>query len=403
MVIARPGGHRDPAYLSGLILAEKVTVAHFVPSLLEVFLDFATKERCASLRHVICSGETMPARLKNRFFEKFDAGLRNLYGPAEASIDVTCHRCSKKNESFVPIGLPAANTRVNILDESLQALPANVPGELCIGGVQVARGYRGHPGLTAEKFPPDPFCGRPGARMYRTGDLGFRTDRGEIEFIGRIDRQIKIRGIRIEPGEIEAVLTSHPDVKNAAVLAIGPPEKRGRLSARIVRSSSKSRRKLADELGELADKKLPACFRPDEYVFMKHFPLNRNGKIDFQALGEMKGKRRQASFIEPAGRTERKLAELYRRVLRTKRVGLHDNFFDLGGHSLMIPKLHALICDTFAANLEVDDLFRWPTVASMSRFLEDGARTASDRSDQLKEGASRLSKLRAKRKGKRNE
>ncbi|HEU4883940.1 MAG TPA: amino acid adenylation domain-containing protein, partial [Longimicrobium sp.] len=222
LVVARPDGHRDPAYLRDLIEREGVTTLHFVPSMLQTFVEAAEAGRCASLRNVVCSGEALPPALVDRFYDRF-AGpvvLTNLYGPTEAAVDVSVWTCSREESAgVVPIGRPVWNTALYVLDASLKPVPVGVPGELYIGGVQVARGYLDRPGLTAERFVPDPFSAEGGARLYRTGDRArWRAD-GAIEYLGRLDFQVKVRGFRIELGEIEAALLGHAGVRESVVLA----------------------------------------------------------------------------------------------------------------------------------------------------------------------------------------
>ncbi|WP_410594721.1 amino acid adenylation domain-containing protein [Amycolatopsis sp. lyj-23] len=216
-VLARPDGHKDPAYLARLIRDRGITTVHFVPSMLQVFLQEPAARECTSLRRVLCSGEALPLDAVTQFGHVLDAELHNLYGPTEASVDVTAHRTSTEDTS-VPIGRPVWNTRTYVLDAALRPVPPGTPGELYLAGVQLARGYLGRAGLTAQRFVADPF-GAPGARMYRTGDLArFRTD-GVLEFLGRGDEQVKIRGFRVEPGEIAATLSAHDDVAHAVVVA----------------------------------------------------------------------------------------------------------------------------------------------------------------------------------------
>ncbi|WP_081482891.1 non-ribosomal peptide synthetase [Gluconacetobacter diazotrophicus] len=222
MVLAAPNGQKDAAYLSSLIEQQQVTTLHFVPSMLELFLEEGKPEQCGSLRRVICSGEALPAGVLQRCHSLLpDAGIHNLYGPTEAAIDVTAWSClgDVGALSSVPIGRPIANTRIYILDNGQQLVPGGVAGELYIGGAGVARGYLNRPDLTAERFLDDPFSPEPGARMYRTGDLARYLPDGNIEFLGRADQQVKIRGFRIEPGEIEARLGEQPGIRAAAVIA----------------------------------------------------------------------------------------------------------------------------------------------------------------------------------------
>jgi amino acid adenylation domain-containing protein/non-ribosomal peptide synthase protein (TIGR01720 family) len=235
LAVARPEGHKDSRYLVELIAAERITTLHFVPSMLRVFLEEQGLESCASIRQVICSGEALMFDLQERFFARFDAALHNLYGPTEASVDVTFHACVPRDaRQFVPIGKPIANTGIYLLDAYMNPAPVGVPGELHIGGINLARGYLHRPALTAEKFIPDPFSHQPGARLYRTGDLArYRTD-GSIQFLGRIDQQVKVRGLRIELGEIESVLAQHPTVRDCVVVARQDRTGNKRLAAYVV-------------------------------------------------------------------------------------------------------------------------------------------------------------------------
>ena len=224
LVVARPGEHQEPARLARTIVEESVTTLHFVPAMLQAFLEEPAAARCGSVRQVMASGEALPAALQERFFERLPgAALHNLYGPTEAAVDVTFWACEPGSaRAAVPIGRPVANTAIHLLDAGFEPVPVGVPGELSIGGVQVGRGYFGRPELTAERFVPAP-AGEPGGRLYRTGDLVRRLPAGEVEFLGRIDHQVKIRGLRIELGEIESALARHPGVQEAVVLAAAGP------------------------------------------------------------------------------------------------------------------------------------------------------------------------------------
>ncbi|MGH7473577.1 MAG: non-ribosomal peptide synthetase, partial [Candidatus Methylomirabilales bacterium] len=220
LVVARPEGHKDSPYLAELIIQQGITTLHFVPSMLQIFLQEPRLEACWwSLQRVICSGEALPYDLQERFFKRLSAQLHNLYGPTEAAIDVTFWECQPQgNQGIVPIGRPVANTQMYVLDAHLQPVPVGVAGELHIGGVQVGRGYLNRPELTAEKFLEDPFSNEPNARLYKTGDLARYLPDGSIEYLGRRDHQVKVRGFRIELGEIEAVLGGHPGVEEVVVL-----------------------------------------------------------------------------------------------------------------------------------------------------------------------------------------
>ncbi|NJN68213.1 MAG: AMP-binding protein, partial [Chloroflexaceae bacterium] len=235
LVVARPGGHQDSTYLVRLIQEQEITTLHFVPSMLQLFLQEPGVEGCRSLRRVICSGEALPMDLQQRCFARLGAELHNLYGPTEAAVDVTWWPCQREDpRRSVPIGFPIYNIQIYVLDAAFQPVPIGVPGELFIGGVGLAQGYAHRPALTAEKFVPNPYGVEPGARLYRTGDLVRYLPDGAIEFLGRIDYQVKIRGFRIELGEIEAVLATHPAVREVVVLAREDPPGDKRLVAYVV-------------------------------------------------------------------------------------------------------------------------------------------------------------------------
>ena len=239
LVMATPEGHKDPDYLVSTIQQHEITTMHFVPSMLQAFLEAKDVERCVSLKRVICSGEALPRDVTVRFFERLpDVELHNLYGPTEAAVDVTYFRCEPGSErSVVPIGRPVWNTQIHILDALAQQVPVGVPGELHIAGVQIARGYLNRPELTAEKFIANPFAMKLGQRMYRTGDLCRWMPDGNIEYLGRLDHQVKLRGFRIELGEIETVLGQHPAVQSCAVLVREDEPGDKRLVAYIVPSA----------------------------------------------------------------------------------------------------------------------------------------------------------------------
>lgn len=235
LTIAKPGGHRDPAYLIDAIATHGVTTIHFVPSMLQLFLEQSSLERCGSLKRVICSGEALSRALQDRFYERLRADLHNLYGPTEAAVDVTAWSCNPRSDlQSVPIGRPISNAAIYILDRSMQPAPEGVPGELFIGGEVLARGYHGRADLTADAFAPDPFSAAPGARMYRTGDVAKFLRDGNVDYLGRRDEQVKVRGIRIELGEIESALSQHPFVRECVVSVRGSSVDEKSLIAHLV-------------------------------------------------------------------------------------------------------------------------------------------------------------------------
>ncbi|MDP8607924.1 amino acid adenylation domain-containing protein, partial [Serratia marcescens] len=280
LVMAKPEGHKDPDYLSRAIEQYGVTTLHFVPSMLQSFLaDGQAASRCGQVVRVMCSGEALPAALVAEFYRRLpQAELHNLYGPTEAAVDVTAWHCSREADRVsVPIGRPIANTRIYLLDDHGQPVPLGAVGELYIGGVQVARGYLNRPELTAERFLSDPFA--PGGRMYRTGDVARYLANGDIEYLGRNDQQVKIRGFRIECGEIEAVLATHPAVREAVVdaRAVGDDK---RLVAWVVPAADVAEETLAGALRQHVSAALPDYMVPSAWVVVAALPLSPNGKLD---------------------------------------------------------------------------------------------------------------------------
>ena len=283
LIMARPGGHRDNAYLVRLITEQEITTLHFVPSMLRVFLEEQGIETCNCLKHVICSGEALPFELQERFFARLDAALHNLYGPTEASVDVTSWACKRgSDQRIVPIGRPIANTQIYLLDSHLQPVPVGVLGELHIGGVSLGRGYLNRPDSTAEKFIPNPFSDEPGARLYKSGDLARYLPDGNIEFFGRIDNQVKIRGVRVELGEIEAVLRQHPAVQAAVAVAREDASTEKHLVAYVVPEQDQP--PAISELRRFLREKLPQTMVPAAVVILDTLPLTPNGKADRRAL-----------------------------------------------------------------------------------------------------------------------
>ncbi|MFD4599967.1 non-ribosomal peptide synthase/polyketide synthase [Streptomyces sp. NPDC058464] len=371
LVVARPEGHRDPAYLAALIREQDVTTVHFVPSMLQLFLEEPTAVGCTGLRRVLCSGEALPPALTRRFHEVLDAGLHNLYGPTEASVDVTAIEVAP-GATAVPIGRPVWNTRLYVLDAGLRPVPPGVPGELYLAGVQLARGYLERPGLTAERFVADPY-GPAGARMYRTGDLARWTADGTVEYLGRTDDQVKVRGFRVEPGEIEAVLAAHPSVAHATVTVHGQT-----LVAYVVPDTGPVVD--ATALRAHAAAVLPAHMVPAAYVTLDALPLTPNGKLDRKALPAPEFTTGPADG--PAPRTPRApreeiLAALFADVLGRERVGVDDDFFALGGHSLLAMRLVSRVRTALGTELTVRDIFEAPTVALLAARTDTSAADTS--------------------------
>ena len=369
LVVARPDGHKDSAYLKELIAAREVTTVHFVPSMLRMFLDEPGLETCRSLRQVIASGEELTVELQEHFFANLDARLHNLYGPTEAAIDVTFWECRPESyQRLVPIGRPIANTRIYLVDKELRPVPVGVAGELYIGGVAPARGYLRQPALTAEKFIPDPFSERPGARLYRTGDLArFRHD-GNIEFLGRNDNQVKIRGFRIELGEIEARLRQHDAVREAVLRLVDCGSGEKRLVAYVEVDHVETSR---DELRRFLKLTLPDHMLPQAFVMLEKLPLTANGKIDRAALPNpnVGDSESEVAFVGPRTSIEEAIVRIWSEALGIERVGVYDNFFELGGHSLLALRVLSRIRNEFEIELQLRSIVDAPTPAELAMVV----------------------------------
>ncbi|GAB1640211.1 amino acid adenylation domain-containing protein [Krasilnikovia sp. MM14-A1259] len=324
LVVARPDGHRDPAYLAELIRRERVTTVHFVPSMLAAFLADPAAAACTGLHRIICSGEALSTALAERCHELLPGtALHNLYGPTEAAVDVTSWPAARGcGDATVPIGAPVWNTAVKVLDPHLRPVPAGVPGELYLSGVQLARGYRGRPGLTAGRFVADPY-GPAGQRMYRTGDQVRWNSAGALEFLGRGDGQVKIRGLRVELGEIEAALVAQPGVDSAVVLLREDRPGVAHLVAYVVGGPV--------DVGAVRAR-LPEYMVPSAFVALDALPVSVNGKLDRAALPAP-----DFAGTGTAARTPREqlMCDLFAQVLALPSVGAQDDFFALGGDSIV--------------------------------------------------------------------
>jgi amino acid adenylation domain-containing protein len=371
LVLARSSEQYEPGYLVKVIGKQGVTIIQLVPSLLRVLLDEEGFPHCRSLRCVIGGGETMPVELEERFYKTLNAELYNTYGPTETAIDATCWPCNGKiGGRSVPIGRPIDNFQLYILDRNLQPVPIGVPGELHIGGAGLARGYLNNNELTAEKFIVHPFGHKAGERLYKTGDLVRYLPDGNIEFIGRIDHQVKVRGFRIEPGEIEAVLRQHPGVRDAVVLAREDPFSGRRLVAYII-PSGKNPAPMAGELRDFLKRKLPEYMVPAFHVTLEAFPLTTTGKVDRRALPDPGQERSEpeGTYVAPRDELETQLKVIWEKVLGIKPVGVRDNFFELGGHSLLAVQLFAQIVKTYGKSLPLTTLFQAPTVEDLAKII----------------------------------
>lgn len=374
LVMAEPGKHRDPEYLRDIIRARGVTTLHFVPSMLQAFLAVPTLEECRSVRMVFCSGEELTVAQKDQFFGRFQsAALHNLYGPTEAAIDVTAWEC-RTEEKIVPIGRPISNVRLYIVDENLALAPVGVAGELCLAGDCLARGYLNRAELTAEKFIANPF--EAGGRLYRTGDLARWLPDGAVQYLGRIDHQVKIRGFRIELGEIEAALQRVEGIEQAVVMAVDDASDGKRLAAYLVAPSGlPNLRGLRARLRQ----SLPDYMVPNTFVRIERVPLTSSGKIDRRALSQLPTPTSATSGSDvPRNDLEVRVRELWQRELRCEALGVHDDFFDVGGHSLLGLSLMARINAEFGVQLPLATLFEARTVAALAERLGRPATKAQE-------------------------
>jgi amino acid adenylation domain-containing protein len=368
-VIPRAGGEADGEYLSGLVRDEAVTMADFVPSVLnalvpELVADAGARERLASLRTVIVGGEQITAATAHRLMECFpDVRMVNLYGPTECSIGSVHHAVRPADGGRIPIGRPIPNTFALVLDRAGRLAPPGVVGEIHLGGRCVGPGYLGDARGTAAAFVPHPYPRHPGERLYRTGDLGrWRAD-GSLECLGRLDAQVKIRGVRIEPGEIEAALLRYPGVRDALVLAREAVPGERRLVAYVAMGDAEAPRSSALRAHLAA--RLPDSLVPAAFVVLAELPRMPGGKVDRGAL-PAPHREAERGYTAPRTPAEEILADLWSDVLGVERVGVHDGFFELGGHSLLAARVISRACRAFGAELPLRALFEHPTVAGLA-------------------------------------
>ncbi|WP_439852776.1 amino acid adenylation domain-containing protein [Pseudomonas syringae] len=370
LAVALPGDHRDPERLVQTIREHQVTTLHFVPSMLQAFLTHPQVESCNSLRRVVCSGEALPAELAGQVLKRLpQVGLFNLYGPTEAAIDVTHWTCTSEDVLSVPIGRPIDNLKTHILDDGLLPAAQGVAAELYLGGVGLARGYHKRAALTAERFVPDPFDEQGGGRLYRTGDLARYRDEGVIEYAGRIDHQVKIRGLRIELGEIEARLHEHAAVREANVIDIDGPSGKQLVAYLVATEAGHESEDLREALKAHLKAHVPDYMVPTYLVFIDVMPLTANGKLDRRALPKPDVARSQQGYIAPRTDFEQRLAALWEQVLQVERVGLNDNFFALGGHSLLAVSLAGRIRETFDISIKLHDFLLMQTLGELADFM----------------------------------
>ncbi|MGH9869511.1 MAG: amino acid adenylation domain-containing protein [Candidatus Polarisedimenticolia bacterium] len=368
VVMPPEGEHKDPAALVRLLREQRVTIAHFVPSVLRAVLEEPALASCETLRTVFCGGEEMDRALHDRFFDRLPGRtLAHFYGPTEAAISCLCHVCSPhEGPGPVRLGRPIDHLRVAILDDTLQLVPPGVPGEIHIGGEGLARGYLGRPDLTADRFIPDPGGGE-GKRLYRTGDRARYRPDGALEFLGRFDHQIKLRGHRIEPGEIESVLERVPGVSRAlaAVRGAGAGQ---RLVAYVAASGAPPDEA---EMRTALRRALPEPMMPSAFVMLDTFPLGPNGKVDRAALPEPGAPTLSSAFIAPRTPAETIIAGIWSELLRRDPIGVETSFFDLGGDSLLATQVVSRVRGAFDVDLPLRRFFEGATVGALAGIVEE--------------------------------
>jgi amino acid adenylation domain-containing protein len=396
LVVARPGGHQDSAYLVETVAQRQITVLQLVPTMLPLFLEEKKVSGCGSLRRVFCGGEALSFDLQERFHARLEASLHNLYGPTETSVQVAYWTCEKDDERrIVPIGRPIANTQIYLLDAYLQPVPVGVAGELFIGGAGLGRGYLNRPDLTADRFIPNPFGDRPGARLYKTGDVCRHLSDGAIEYLGRSDQQVKIRGFRIEPGEIEFLLTQHDGVQACLVLVRQDSPGEQRLVAYVVATNESATG--VDELRNYLRERLPEYMIPAAFVMLEALPLMANGKVDRSALPAPGASRvGEGEYVAPRTPFEITLAGIWADVLHLERVGILDNFFNLGGHSLLATRVVSRVNEAYPQTVSLLTLFEKPTLAQFALVIEQAQNPNSGTAHALIKAQPRGRKTRAR-------
>lgn len=370
LAVAPPGLQKNFLGLIEYIKEQNVTVLQVVPSQLNILVDVPEFVQCASLRLVFSGGEALTRTTVRKFHNLLSADLHNLYGPTEVTIDATAYHCRREDEynrEIIPIGFPLDNTKLYVLDQHGNPVPIGVPGELYVGGIQVAAGYLSRPELTLERFVPDPFSDCPDDRLYRTGDLcSWRPD-GCLLFIRRIDEQLKIRGFRIEPGEVEVAILEHSDIHQAIVIVQDVKANDTRLSAYIVCKATNVPETFY--MHAFLRERLPEYMIPSSFHFLKEFPLLPNGKIDRHALTK-RDKQKVLSDITPYSQVESKLRKIWVRILSCDHLGLHDSFFLLGGHSLLAIQLLGEIFKSFNVQLTLAEIQELPRLKEMAALIE---------------------------------
>ena len=373
LVLPRRGGISDAGYLAQTLADAQITVVGFGPAMLRALLALPDMRRCSSLRHLFCGGEALPPDLPALVHSLLRADLHNVYGPTEATIDAACWTVPRgfRGDS-VPIGYPLPNTELLLRDLSGQRVPDGAEGELCITGVSLARGYWNRPELTAERFPPCPSDPASGERLYRTGDLARRGPDGAYHFLGRMDGQVQLRGLRIETGEIEAALCRRPDIQDALVVLREEEPGSARLVAYLVAGPAALTPQAAD-LRDYLCERMPAPLVPAVFVFLRELPLTASGKRDRLALPPPPGERAaREDFLPPQTPLQHQLAQIWEDLLAVRPIGIRDRFWDLGGHSLLAARLLDQIARSCGRDLPLSALYENSTIEALADSLQQG-------------------------------
>ncbi|MBD1581642.1 non-ribosomal peptide synthetase [Pseudoalteromonas sp. S16_S37] len=390
LVIAKPEGHKDARYLTQIIEQQQISHLHFVPSMLSLMLSDGDWRRCQSVKQVFCIGEALSYELQQTFFAQPNqqAELHNLYGPTEASVVVSHWQCRAEAErKLVPIGKPIQNTQLLVLDRHNKLAPMGAEGELYIGGVCLAKGYLNRPELSAKQFIEHPFATQHGERLYRTGDLVSILDDGNFDYLGRLDHQVKIRGLRIELGEIEFVLNQHHAINTAQVAVKMNQRNEPNLVAYLMlqqqNTANTDMGHLSAELKAHLNGLLPSYMVPEHYVQVAQWPLSSNGKINKSQLPEPNFINHQQQVLEATTDIEHKVVEVWSQLLNLpiKHISMDSNFFELGGHSILAMKLISAIETQFNLSLSLNSLFSSPTIQSIAQQIEDSQGLQSNELD----------------------
>ncbi|MCX7746685.1 MAG: amino acid adenylation domain-containing protein [Clostridia bacterium] len=368
----------------------KPEIVQCTPALLRHILQNESAFEVLQTVHTyIAGGEILPVELANKIRKNCNARLLNQYGPTETTVYSTSYEVRKNTRGSVSIGRPIANTEIYILDENLQPCPIGVKGEIYIGGLGVARGYLNLPEVTSQVFIPNPFAAAKGSRLYKSGDLARFLPNGNIELIGRNDFQIKIRGHRIELGEIETLILKHEAVKDCIVTTYNFQPDDKRIVAYIIAHPGLPQ-PTTSEIRHFLSKELPEYMLPAHVIKLESIPLTPNGKIDYKLLPAPSATSESGKYVVPKGRYEEQIAEIWRQVLKVDKISIYDNFFDLGGHSLLMPEVQDKINHQFKTNIPIFILFEYTTVNDLARYIS-GSFKENDRSG-ITEGLSRAKK-----------